>query len=68
MPKTIIDSEVCKGCGLCVQACPKDIIELDNADLNSKGYPPAKVIDMEKCIGCAACAIMCPDCAIEVEK
>ncbi len=68
MAKVTINENVCKGCGLCAEACPKKIIELTSERLNSKGYYPAQVIDMEKCIGCAMCATMCPDSAITVER
>ena len=66
--KAIIDENVCKGCRLCVEACPKKIILLSKDKLNHRGYHPAEVIDPESCIGCAFCATMCPDCAIVVEK
>lgn len=66
MGKVTIDGEVCKGCGLCIDACPKKIIEPAHT-LNAKGYHPAHITDESKCIACAACAIMCPDVAITVE-
>ena len=68
MAKMTVDLGYCKGCGLCVEVCPKKIIELDMTVLNAKGYHPAAVKDMDSCIGCAMCAVMCPDCAITVEK
>lgn len=68
MVKITINEEVCKGCGLCARACPKDLIELSKAKLNAKGYHPAVVTDEEKCIGCASCARTCPDVAISIEK
>ena len=68
MAKITIDRNTCKGCGLCVLACPKKIVEIDSKTLNEKGYNPATVTDMEKCIGCAMCATMCPDVAITVER
>ena len=68
MAKIIVDEKVCKGCGMCVHACPLKIIALDKSRLNAKGYHPAVVSDMGQCIGCAMCALMCPDCAITVEK
>ena len=67
MAKTTFKEELCKGCGLCVSACPKKIVVLQDK-LNSKGYHPAGVIEQDKCIGCAFCATMCPDCVIKVEK
>lgn len=68
MAKMTVNRDICKGCGLCVEVCPKKIIFLDKSVLNGKGYHPATVMDMESCIGCAMCATMCPDCAITVEK
>lgn len=68
MAKVTFNVELCKGCGLCVSACPKKIVKLDSDKLNAKGYHPATVTETEKCIGCAFCATMCPDCVITVEK
>ncbi len=68
MAKIIIDETLCKGCGLCANACPLHIIALNTGRLNTKGYHPAGLVQPEKCVGCAACATMCPDCAITVEK
>jgi len=67
MKKIVINEIICKGCGLCVNACPKKILVMSD-ELNLKGYHPAKLIDEEACISCAMCAIMCPDVAIKVEK
>ena len=61
------NESLCKGCGLCVNACPKKIVKLKE-DLNAKGYHPAGVEEMDKCISCAFCATVCPDCVITVEK
>ena len=68
MPKIIVKEDVCKGCGLCVNACPRKIIAIANEKINSKGYHPAELLDEEKCTGCASCAVMCPDVAIIVER
>lgn len=62
------NTELCKGCGLCVGACPKKIVALLKGEINSKGYHPAGITDQSACIGCAFCATMCPDCVITVEK
>lgn len=58
----------CKGCELCVEACLKNIVVIDNAKINKKGYNPATVINMDECIGCTNCATMCPDEVITVER
>ena len=68
MVKITVDKDVCKGCGLCVRACPKKIMELSKTTLNTKGYHPAECINLEACIACAACARNCPDAAIQIEK
>ncbi len=65
--KVTFNEERCKGCGLCVAVCPKNIVALSLEKINSKGYHPAEVVDMEKCIACANCATMCPDSVITVE-
>lgn len=68
MAKPIIETDLCKGCGLCVNACPKHLLTLSNDKINKKGHSPAEITDESQCIGCAFCAIMCPDCVITVEK
>ncbi len=69
-----IDKERCKGCGLCINVCPKKQIEISE-ELNTKGYYPARFqeenlteTDPAECTGCAMCAITCPDVAIEVYR
>ena len=68
MAKLTFRTERCKGCGLCVRACPKGLIEIAKDKLNQRGFHPAELTDSEKCTGCASCAVMCPDCVISVER
>lgn len=68
MPKIIVNQTVCKGCELCVGACPRDLIAIDKSTINAKGYHPAAMKDEGECIGCSMCAMMCPDVAITVER
>jgi len=68
MAKITIRTERCKGCGLCVTACPKGLLSLNQKEMNVKGYHYAQITEMDKCIGCAFCATMCPDCVIKVER
>ena len=68
MAKLTFNTDLCKGCGLCVDACPKNCLAISTDTINKKGYSPAVMADQEKCIGCAFCATMCPDCIITVEK
>ncbi|MDD5016570.1 MAG: 4Fe-4S binding protein [Eubacteriales bacterium] len=68
MANVTIDKDACKGCGLCVTACPKGIVRLSETELNSKGYHYIEITDMDACVGCAACAKMCPDFVFTIEK
>ncbi|HBV89082.1 ferredoxin family protein [Desulfosporosinus sp.] len=67
MRKVEFDEERCKGCELCVEACPKHIILMAD-HLNAMGFHPATVVKEEACISCGFCARMCPDVAITVRK
>lgn len=66
MLKLILDDKRCKGCELCVNACPKGVLALDEHRLNEKGYHPAQAVYPEKCIGCLSCALFCPDVVITI--
>ncbi|MCL2140839.1 MAG: 4Fe-4S binding protein [Dehalococcoidia bacterium] len=68
MSNVTFKTDECKGCELCVNACPKGIIKLGENIINARGFRPAGVTNMEDCIGCAFCALMCPDVVIDVEK
>jgi len=68
MKSITFDGEKCKGCELCIAACPKKIIALDKNRINKKGFHPAGVTDADLCISCAQCAIICPDIVIRIEK
>jgi 2-oxoglutarate ferredoxin oxidoreductase subunit delta len=63
----IIDTELCKGCGLCVEACPRKILALSK-EFNKAGHHPAVLLEPDKCIYCLACARLCPDLAITITK
>ena len=64
--KITIDNEFCKGCGFCVEFCPKDTINMTQK-MNLKGYTFAEFIE-NGCTGCAICATVCPEAAIEVYR
>jgi 2-oxoglutarate ferredoxin oxidoreductase subunit delta len=62
-----INKELCKGCELCIEFCPKNALEMSK-QLNSKGYQYATYKFPDKCIGCKQCAEICPEAAIEIES
>lgn len=64
----VIDANRCKGCDLCVVACPVDVLALAKKDVNDRGYHYAMMAKADACIGCAACATVCPDGCIEVYR
>ncbi|MDR0325515.1 MAG: 4Fe-4S binding protein [Oscillospiraceae bacterium] len=66
MNKLVINASLCKGCSLCVDACPKKLLRISSDKLNEKGYHPIELTDESACISCAFCAVMCPDCIITV--
>lgn len=66
--RVIIDQDRCKGCLLCVNICPKNVLEIDHSKINAKGYSPSSVKDIDECIVCGNCALMCPDSCISVYK
>lgn len=62
-----VNETYCKGCDLCVNACPPSVIILDLERLTSKGYHPA-ILATNGCTGCAVCALVCPEAAITVYR
>lgn len=64
----VVDTERCKGCNLCVVACPLNVLELTKKEVNIKGYNFAKQLLEDTCNGCASCSIVCPDGCITVYK
>jgi len=63
----VVHGQRCKGCDLCIPACPVDIIvKCGPGDVNLMGWIPVEVTDMTRCIACSLCSIVCPDQAIDV--
>jgi len=61
-PHVRINTDWCKGCGLCAAVCPKKILRLGGFDQK------AEVVDESLCINCKMCEIHCPDFAITIEE
>ncbi len=65
MGRIVIDKEECKGCYICVNACPKGLLKKSETRNEHGDYPVEFVGDEGSCIGCAMCAQSCPDVAIK---
>ena len=56
-----INKKFCKGCGICVAFCPKQVLALDELG-------KVHVVKGDDCIACGQCELRCPDYAIFVDK
>jgi 2-oxoglutarate ferredoxin oxidoreductase subunit delta len=54
-----VDVNECKGCGLCIEACPPKVIHLSE-HLNHYGYRTATYLG-SGCTGCGICFMACPE-------
>ena len=63
----VIDVDACKGCDLCIDACPPGVLVMTEGDqVNSRGYRYPQLL--AGCTGCRACAQICPDFVFQVYK
>ena len=60
-----IDVEACKGCELCIPACPPEVLSMSTA-VNETGFRYPEL--HPGCTGCLACLQVCPDFVFEVFK
>ncbi len=63
----VVDAESCKGCNLCVVACPLNVLALGK-EVNLKGYNYAQQVLEDTCTGCIICATVCPDACLTVYR
>lgn len=63
--KVVIDRELCKGCYLCIAACPVKALGKDTA-LNTLGSYPAIPVEGDACIACGNCYEVCPDVCLRI--
>jgi len=67
MPKVRVNESFCKGCKICVEFCPMNILK-PGKDLTIRGFVSPIIVDEAKCTGCRICEFYCPDFAIYVVK
>ena len=65
-PNFSLEPQLCKGCGYCVEECPKVVLEL-NKEPNRRGIHVVEVINAENCIMCRKCELICPEMAISIK-
>ena len=63
----VVDREGCKGCGVCVNECPQEVLAL-HKEVNSRGYHFSYMENVEACTGCSNCGVVCPDTCITVYR
>jgi len=64
----LIHQERCKGCGLCVAACPQHVLGMSTV-YNARGYATVALDESQnQCTGCAVCAVICPDVVFSVYR
>lgn len=66
MAKITIDEACCKGCNICLTACPKNIF-VKSRKRNKYGTSMPGIDHAEECVVCRMCERLCPDGAIDVE-
>jgi 2-oxoglutarate ferredoxin oxidoreductase subunit delta len=62
----VIDVEACKGCELCIDACPPRVLVMTDTSTNSRGYRYPELF--AGCIACQACTAICPDFVFQVYR
>ncbi|MQY77172.1 MAG: 4Fe-4S dicluster domain-containing protein [Spirochaeta sp.] len=63
--KPEIDQEMCKGCELCIEACPEKILKM-SATFNRQGQRYSVCFEQDRCTACTFCAVICPESAINI--
>lgn len=59
----------CKGCNLCIEFCPKEVL-VESKEFNKKGYHPPELVEIpgeKECVGCGYCSLICAEFAIFTE-
>jgi 2-oxoglutarate ferredoxin oxidoreductase subunit delta len=60
-----IDENHCKGCGYCIEMCPKNILTFSHTE-NKNGYCIPDILNLDRCTNCKNCELICPEMAISI--
>jgi len=63
LAKIFIDKRLCKGCGICVEFCPRKVLKM-GSDMDERGFHMPEARRAEDCSLCGLCELYCPDFAI----
>lgn len=61
-----VDKKFCKGCSLCIEVCPRDVLAI-STERGSNGFLVPEGVKPEACTDCKMCELICPDFAIVVD-
>jgi len=61
-----IDKAFCKGCSLCIESCPRDVLAISH-ERGAAGFLAPEATKPEACTKCLMCELVCPDFAIVVD-
>jgi NAD-dependent dihydropyrimidine dehydrogenase PreA subunit len=59
-PEPFLFPQFCKACGRCIEACPKECIEMGTEIDPATGLTPV-VVDLDQCNACGLCMVACPE-------
>lgn len=65
IPQIAINVDWCKGCHICVDVCPRHVLEV-NVNTFLRSFHPVRVARANDCTACRQCELLCPDLAILV--
>ncbi|MHA2127757.1 MAG: 4Fe-4S dicluster domain-containing protein [Promethearchaeota archaeon] len=64
----VVDSEQCDGCKLCIEFCPKELLDTDAEKFNSRMLHYVVAVHPEICVGCRHCERICPTTSIFIKE
>jgi 2-oxoglutarate ferredoxin oxidoreductase subunit delta len=64
----IINSEQCDGCQICIEFCPKNLLQLSENKCNSRMLHYVEIINSEDCLGCKQCERLCPTASLFIRE